>query len=197
MSMDVDTVPIPSWNSLGVLPPVNSADPTSSDRSPYCVSLIDFVLRFGDTEPRQRIITGFLNFRSALQAIDLVSGFQWIDGSFVENIEVIEERAPRDIDVVTFFHMPAGKNQETLLQAVPRLFDPPATKEDYRVDAYFVQLNTDIPEPLVAQSAYWNGFWSHRRDGQQKGYVQIDLSPTDDQEAKTTLDIMVNEGGQP
>ena len=195
--MSEGTVPIPSWNSRGVLPPINSADPTSTDRSPYRVSLIDFVLRFGNTEPRQQIVTGFLNFRSALQAIDLVNGFQWIDGSFVENIEVIEERAPRDIDVVTFFHLPHGKNQETLLQAAPRLFDPPATKEDYRVDAYFVQLNTDMPEPLVAQSAYWNRLWSHRRDGQRKRYLQIDLSPADDQEAKTKFDIMVNEGGQP
>ena len=117
--MSEGTVPIPSWNSRGVLPPINSADPTSTDRSPYRVSLIDFVLRFGNTEPRQQIVTGFLNFRSALQAIDLVNGFQWIDGSFVENIEVIEERAPRDIDVVTFFHLPHGKNQETLLQAAP------------------------------------------------------------------------------
>lgn len=195
--MSADTVPIPNWSSRGVLPPINSADPTSSDRSPYRVSLIDFVLRFGNTESRQEIITGFLNFRSALQASGLVSGFQWIDGSFVESIEMIEERAPRDIDVVTFYYLPEGKDQETLIQAAPRLFDPPATKEDYRVDAYFVQLNTDIPEPLVAQSAYWNGFWSHRRDGQWKGYLQIDLSPADDQEAKTKLDSMVNEGGQP
>ena len=195
--MDADTVPIPNWNSRGVLPPVNSADPISSDQSPYRVSLIDFVLRFGNTEPRQQIVTGFLNFRSALQAIDLVNGFQWIDGSFVENIEMIEGRAPRDIDVVTFFHMPDGENQETLLQATPRLFDPPATKEDYRVDAYFVQLNTDMPEPLVGQSAYWNRLWSRRRNGQRKGYVQIDLSPADDQEAKSKLDSMVNEGGQP
>ncbi len=195
--MSADTVPIPDWNSRGVLPPINSADPASSDRSPYRVSLTDFVLRFGNTEPRQRIVMGFLNFRGALQATGLVSGFQWIDGSFVENIEVIEGRAPRDIDVVTFFHMPDGKDQETLSQATPRLFDPPATKEDYRVDAYFVQFNTDMPEPLVGQSAYWNRLWSHRRTGQWKGYVQIDLSPADDQEAKTKLDSLVNEGGQP
>lgn len=194
--MSADTVTIPRWSPQGILPPINSATPTSTDRSPYCVSLIDFVLRFGNTGPRQKIVTGFLNFRGALQATGLVNGFQWIDGSFLENIEMIERREPRDIDVVTFFHSPDGENQETLLQASPRLFDPLATKEDYRVDAYFVQLNTDMPESLVAQSTYWSSLWSHRRNGQWKGYLQIDLSPTDDQAAKTNLDIVVNEGGQ-
>ena len=195
--MSEGPVLIPNWSPRGVLPPINSAQPTSTDRSPYRVSLIDFVLRFGNTEPRRRILEGFLDFRSALHEVGVDNGFQWINGSFVENIEMIEGRAPRDIDVVTFFHMPGGKNQETLSQAAPRLFDPPATKEDYRVDAYFVQLNTDMPEALVAQYAYWDRLWSHRRDGQRKGYVQIDLSPADDQEAKTKFDSMVNEGGQP
>ena len=197
VGMSTDTVAIPGWSPQGTLPPSISATPTTTNPSPYCVSLVDFVLRFGNTEPRQKIVIGFLNFRAALQATGLVNGFQWIDGSFLENIEMLDSRDPHDIDVVTFFHMPDGENQQTLLQTSPRLFNSEATKEDYLVDAYFVQLNTDIPELLVAQSTYWNSLWSHRRNGQWKGYLQVDLSSTRDQVAKANLDIIVNEEGQP
>ena len=33
-----------------------------------------------NTEPRREIVSGFLEFRGALQTIGLVKGFQWIDG---------------------------------------------------------------------------------------------------------------------
>ena len=46
-------------------------------------------------------MAGFLSFRDALQATGLVKGFQWINGSFLENVEEVEERNPRDIDVVS------------------------------------------------------------------------------------------------
>ena len=89
------------------------------------------------------------------------------------------------MDLVTFFHSPEGQNQEALLQASPRLFDPRATKADYSVDAYVVQLNGSAPEALVAQFTYWNSPWSHRRDGYWKGYTRVDLAPVDDPAAKT------------
>ena len=191
--MSRDTVTIPAWNAQGILPPIDLDAPTSGNRSPYRVSLVDFVLRFGNTEPRRRIVAGLLDFRIALQAIGLVSGFQWIDGSFLENIEVLEERDPRDIDVVTFFYMPDGMNQESLLQTSPRLFDQHAAKEHYHVDAYFVQLNATAIESLVDQSVYWNSVWSHRRSGQWKGYIHLDLAPRDDEVAKSNLTLMLSD----
>ena len=191
--MSPDVAAIPRWTAQGVLPPVDTEEPTSSNRSPYLVSLVDLVLRFGTTEPRRRIVTGLLGFRAALHGLGLVDGFQWIDGSFLENVEVIEERDPQDVDLVTFFHTPEGQNQEALLQVSPRLFDPRATKEDYCVDAYFVQLNGSVPEALVAQSTYWNSLWSHRRNGNWKGYLRVELAPTDDPAARANLDLMSNE----
>ena len=195
--MNADTGHIPNWNLRGVLPPVPEGTDAPLNRSPYPVSLTDFVLRFGNTEPRREIVSGFLEFRGALQTIGLVKGFQWIDGSFVEDIETVERRAPADIDVVTFIHLPDDTDQATLNQHSPRLFDPTATIDDFGVDAYFVQLNTAVPESLVARSAYWYSLWSHRRDGRWKGYLQIDLSPADDDAAKAQLDAMLNERGQP
>jgi len=172
----MNSVAIPNWNHQGVLPPINPVNPTSVERSPYAVSLTDFVLRFGTSSKRQSILAGFLQFRSALHAIRLVNGFQWVNGSFLEDIETIEKRNPGDIDAVTFFHLPTGQTQESLLRISPRLFKPSLTKADYHVDAYFVQLNGGAPEPLVQLSTYWYSIWSHRRNEQWKGYLQIDLS---------------------
>jgi hypothetical protein len=193
----MNNVGIPTWNPQGVLPPINPATPASTDRSPYTVSLTDLVLRFATSPERQTIFTGFLVFRSALHAAGLVDGFQWVNGSFLEDIETTEKRKPADIDIVTFFHLPAGKTQKSLVDASPRLFTPVETRQDYSVDAYFVQLNGDAPEPLVGLSAYWYSMWSHRRNGQWKGYLQIDLSSTEDPVAKANLDGMANQGGQP
>ena len=194
--MNAVTGQIPNWSPRGFLPPVPSETAAPLNRSPYQASLVNFVLRFGNTKPRRKIVSGFLEFRGALQTMGLVNGFQWIDGSFVEDIETVERRAPGDIDVVTFFHLPDDSDQATLHQQSPRLFQPEATIEDFGVDAYFVQLNA-VPESLVARSAYWYSLWSHRRDGQWKGYLQIDLSSADDQAAKAQLDAMQKERGQP
>lgn len=193
----MSNVSIPNWNPQGVLPPNNPVTPASTDRSPYTVSLTDLILHFVTSPERQIIFTGFLEFRSALHDAGLVDGFQWVNGSFVENIETTEERKPADIDIVTFFHLPTGKTQKGLASALPRLFSPVYTREDYHVDAYFVRLNGDAPEPLVRQTAYWYSVWSHRRNGEWKGYLQIDLSSTDDPEAKDNLDKTTNQEGQP
>ena len=42
------------------------------------------------------LLQGFLNYRKKLHELGLVQGVQWLDGSFVENIEVLESRAPND-----------------------------------------------------------------------------------------------------
>ena len=196
VGMSADTVTIPRWSPQGVLPPINSATPTSTDRSPYCVSLIDFVLRFGNTGPRRRIVAGFLDFRSALHEIGVDNGFQWVDGSFLEDIERGENRSPRDLDLVTFFRLPQGRTQRTLRDAAPNIFDHAYCKENFRVDAYFQPLNDGLPESLVARSAYWYSVWSHRRNGYWKGYLQLDLSNTDDEIARADIALSIDEGAR-
>lgn len=136
---------------------------------------------------------GLLEFRAALHALDLVGGFQWIDGSFLEDIETVERRQPRDIDLVTFFRLPEGRSQTSLEEASAELFDPQAVGRRYGVHAYFVQLSEAEPELLVDQGTYWNSLWSHRRSGQWKGYLQVDLAPAGDREAVANLDMMSNE----
>ena len=108
-------------------------------------------------------MTGLLDFRSELHKAGLMRGFQWIDGSFIENIEESEQRRPGDVDLVTFFHIPDKHTGDSLLRDFPVLFDNPKARTRYGVDAYFVQLNQVTPEedhqgihvlvqPLVAYS---------------------------------------------
>ena len=188
------TASIPNWNAQGVIPPLHSENPTSAERSPYIVSLTDLVLRFGTTDKRQTILSGLLQFRAALHQAGLTSGFQWVDGSFLEHIEQMERRDPGDIDVVTFYHLPDGQTQTSLSQVQPNLFNPRQTKVDFQVDGYFVHLLPAEPETLVRKATYWYSLWSHRRDSLWKGYLQVDLAPADDAAAKASLDAMAQEG---
>ena len=128
------TVGIPNWNVQGVLPPNDPVAPTSAERSPYSVRLTDFVLHFGTTEKRQTILQGFLDFRTALHAAGLDNGFQWVDGSFLENIETIGNRPPADMDVVTFFYLPQGQTQKSFASTHPDLFNHADTKTRFHVD---------------------------------------------------------------
>jgi Family of unknown function (DUF6932) len=193
----MSSVAIPNWTTSGVLPPINPATPTTVDRSPYKIAITDLILHFNISFQRYTILAGFLDFRQALHNLRLVQGFQWLNGSFLEDIESTENRTPRDVDVVTFFHLPIGQTQASLLKQNPPLFDPRETKSTHHVDAYFVQLDTGCPEPLVALSTYWYSMWSHRRSGEWKGYLQVDLSSDDDQAVRANLINSLGQGGQP
>ncbi len=179
---------IPDWDYDGVLPANDVGDPTSAVRSPYVVSLLELVARFGNTEHRRGFLRGLLNFRAELHRAGLIRGFQWIDGSFAENVEERDARSPNDIDVVTFLYIPDGYVGETLLRNFPSLFDKIALRNDYSVDAYYSQLNQTTPEEIIKESTYWYSLWSHTRGGQWKGYLQIDLADNDDEQARLQLD---------
>ena len=190
------SVAIPAWTADGVLPPINAAQPTSPERSPYLVSLSDYILRFGDTAERRAVLDGFLRYRASLHSAGLTRGFQWLDGSFLEHVERLEGRPPQDLDIVTFFHLPAGTTQSALAAAHGGLFDQASVKVTYRVDAYHVHLGMD-PERLARQSAYWYSVWSHRRDERWKGFVQVDLAPGEDAVGQATLGSLASSGARP
>ena len=177
---------IPAWDTRGAIPPINHLAPVDVVRSPYRVTLTEFIQHFGTSTDRRSILDGLLRFRQALHAAGLTRGFQWFDGSFLEHVELLEQRAPRDLDVVTFFEKPPGQTQAMLAAAAPQLFQRAYLKATYHMDAYFEDLGK-APGRLVDRSAYWYSVWSHRRDGTWKGYVQVDLAPTDDTAAAKAL----------
>ncbi|MCA9091292.1 MAG: hypothetical protein KDA90_21970 [Planctomycetaceae bacterium] len=175
---------IPPWTPTGVLPPVNDADPVGPDRSPYQVSLVDIVLRFATSRERRQILDGLLRFRRELHSTGLVEGFQWIDGSFLEAVETLERRAPKDVDVVTFVEPPADF---AISDRVKAILNHDSVKRHYFVDHYFVEL-TLPSKNLVEQSTYWSSLWSHRRSMQWKGFLQINLDPSEDVAAAKNLE---------
>lgn len=179
---------IPAWNMAGVIPPIRPGQPGhSADRSPYVASLTTVVDRFALSPERLKILKGLLAYRSALHTLGLTNGFQWLDGSFLEDIEAQEARPPKDIDVVTYFHLPSGETQMSLHLKSGDLFDHDFVAQTYQVDAYQSVLGGTLNAFVIKQVAYWYSMWSHRRDETWKGFVQIDLSPSEDAAALAIL----------
>ena len=182
---------IPPWLPSGFLPPTLHA--TTRARSPYRASPLELVDRFSLSEERADLLRGLLDFRAALREVaSFEAGFQWIDGSFLEHVEVLEERAPRDIDVVTF--VPFGGRQQHLLGAAPHLFRSSEIRSRFQLDHYFVDLDRRSREELIQDASYWYSMWSHRRDGGWKGFIELGLL-TDDSQARLALDARQAEEG--
>lgn len=181
---------IPAFDLSNVLPPFVGADATIRTlMSPYQATMLEVVERFALSPARIEILDGLLQYRGALHAAGLTNGFQWLDGSFVENIEVIASRPPNDVDVVTFFQRPVPQgNWLAWSMDNKRLFDPKQTKANYRCDAYGVDLN-GRPETIVDQTRYWFGLFSHQRGINRlwKGMVQVQLDAADDVNALERL----------
>ncbi|EFG85379.1 hypothetical protein F1645_13670 [Novacetimonas hansenii] len=185
---------IPEWNMAGVVPPIRpDADPAGKDRSPYRVSLSDFVDRFCLSVDRSIILRGLIDLRAQLHSIGITKGFQWIDGSFLEHIEDVEDRPPNDVDVVTFAFLPVGQTQVSFFPTLQPYLDRDRVKTTYKVD-HFIRI---LPQVNIHDVCYWYSLWSHRRDGMWKGYVEVDLAPTDDTHAAGLLATKIGAGFQP
>lgn len=184
---------IPELNQSGVLPPfIPELGPTDrAAMAPYRTSITEFVQRYSHSKERRDILKGLLSYREKLRELGITEGFQWLDGSFVENVESNRGRPPNDIDLVTFASRPTDScDQEqwrTLVKENSDIFIPDLSKETYICDAYFVDLSTP-PTHIVNNTKYWFGLFSHQRDSYLwKGMVEISLVCSD-KEAKALLD---------
>lgn len=90
---------IPDFDHNGVLPPHTGDPRVRTDMSPYPVAMLEVVKRFGISAERRVILAGLLQMRADMRAAG-IAGFQWLDGSFCQDIEAQEGRPPGDIDVV-------------------------------------------------------------------------------------------------
>lgn len=185
---------IPSNSHDGVLPPFipGTSPHATGAMAPYRADLIEVAQRYSTSRARIEILQGLVAYRDALRAIGVQSGFQWIDGSFVEDCETIRRRPPSDVDIVTFAFRPQHLSDQSTWTAFiasrPDLFDPKTTKIVYRCDAYFVDL-TAHPVHVVSQTRYWFGLFSHQRDTYLwKGMVEVPITLDD---ADTTAYLRV------
>lgn len=183
---------IPPLSLSGVLPPYQGSNPALvAARAPYLTTTVEIVSRFGSSPERLSIIEGLMRYRQALADLGLTEGFQWVDGSFVEDCEKRRGRPPGDIDIVTFLRRPSTLQNPDDWHAFVhtnittfRGLITPASKDEFHCDAYFVELDTQ-PDSLVAVTHYWYGLFSHCRDTSEwKGLLQIPLNdPASDAQA--------------
>ena len=186
------------WTVDGFLPGNDPADSVSVKRSPYLLSLPDFVYRFGQSVERRELLNGLLRYRALLQRAGLGAGFQWVNGSFVEDVERIRGRPPADIDVVNFIYLPSGVSEMDFYRSNESIFDRDYIKQHFSVDGYSVAMDLSRPESVrfaIRNSVYWYSVWSHTRDRQWKGYVELDLSAASDSEAWQVIEGLSAEGG--
>ena len=180
---------IPLFTIDGILPPFTGTGPGDdpSLMSPYGADAAEVVRRFYTTAQRRQILEGWLDHRIALRGIGIASGFQWLDGSF------LEEKEPNDLDIVCFLRLPEEVKTDAerlaLLNENLALFDCSAVKGAYSLDAFFIDLNGS-PEALVSLSRYFLQLFSHQRETfLWKGMIQVPLEDANDAEARGQLEV--------
>lgn len=163
-------MPIPAFDHNDVLPPHMGDPRTAAQLSPYPVSSEEVCRHFATNAERRNILRSWLMFRGRCTQMTILNGFQWLDGSFLENVERSERRAPRDLDVVTFFEPPTdsaaqGRLLANLQTNFREFLYPVLSKANFQLDHYPVNLRPPQSAALVENTRYWSGLFSHRRDG--------------------------------
>ncbi|WP_353404918.1 hypothetical protein [Brucella sp. NBRC 13694] len=125
-----------------------------------------------------------------LYNLNIIDGFQWLDGSFMEDVENLRNRPPNDIDVVTFFKLPDGVNQQELFDSSIVFSDNEFSKNTFFVDGYFMPLADSLEDWHVQQISYWYSMWSHTREQNWKGFIRVDLAPEQDVAARKIVEHM-------
>ena len=179
--------PIPHFDHNLVLPP-HLGDPVNSGQlSPYPCTTLDLCERLGTTVERRAILGKFLDFRERLSGEGLTNGFQWLDGSFLEDVETRDSRPPRDLDLVTVYWGYNEAFQTGLASRFPEFASPRLSKTAYSLDHYPFDAGADPPVTLE-QTRYWILLFSHNRQGVWKGMLRIELdTPAEDAAARLEL----------
>lgn len=186
---------IPEIRAQGILPPFTGENATVRDEvSPYWATMDEIVDRYATGEKRNEILDGLLRYRRDLMEVGF-TGFQWLAGSFVEDIEHLQNRHPNDVDVVTFLHRPPQLRGEGTWQSflqthiAGQLFKARNTKRTYVCDCYIVDLD-EPPGIVVDNTRYWNSLFTHQRETYLwKGIIAVGLDPLADSIARTVFDI--------
>lgn len=166
---------IPKFDHNNVTPP-HIGDPTDINQlSPYPSNTMEFCSHFATSKERVEILKGFLKFRQQLQNFGVVEGFQWLDGSFTENVEVTLGRAPQDLDAVTFYKNLNPDQEKTIIQTFPDFIDFNESKRNFKVDHYPVDFGFK-PEFTIESTRYWLQLFSHNRLSIWKGIIRIELN---------------------
>jgi hypothetical protein len=175
-------MPIPDFNSHGVLPPfdgdlkkLNGAARNPKVTSPYPATTMELCQRFGTTPERCQILKGFLGMRALMHQLQLVEGFQWVDGRFLEKDGKRNGRPLDHIQVVTFFHQSPLYNDPQYSHLFTPFKNARKTRAQFSVDHGFVNLAWS-PLEIINSTRHWSALFSHQLDtGIWKGMLEISL----------------------
>jgi hypothetical protein len=144
---------IPPFDHNLVLPP-HMGNPTNPNQlSPYPTDTEALCQRFATSPERIAILRGLLAFRQRLHNEGILNGMQWLDGSFLEDIETREHRPPRDIDVVTFYWGYSNVFQQQVMTSFPEFVYSSLSKAAFLVDHYPVD-SSYVPQ-IIEVTRYW------------------------------------------
>lgn len=176
-------MPIPNFDHNNVLPP-HLGNPTDKTHlSPYNCTILELCHKFCTSQQRIQILKNLIIFRQKLTTFGVIYGFQWLDGSFVENIEVSETRHPNDLDLITFYGGLSISEQHNIRINLPEFFNPVMAKSSFLLDHYPLDYGFK-PEVTVELTRYWVQLFTHNRLGIWKGILRLPLNtPIDDQYA--------------
>lgn len=184
---------VPAFTEAGLIPPFAGKPTDAHGRSPYPVTMTYLTTRFGTNPVRCQILRGLIEYRKLLFDGGFRVGFQWLDGSFVENAETDRGRAPSDIDLVTLFRRPmryqvdkdAWKTDHQTIFA--RFFGKAQCLSKYKCDAFPIDLDQS-PSGIVRDVTYWFSLFSHHKvTNTWKGMLQIALLSADEEHTNEML----------
>jgi hypothetical protein len=182
---------IPAFDHNGVIPPYLGNPANGSNfMSPYPTNSMELCQRFGTSKERIEILKGFMAFREEMRKFK-ISGFQYLDGSFLEDIEnSSEKRPPNDLDLLTFY-MPLTKDQQfEILTNFMDFGDRTTCKTNYRLDHMQISLGIH-PFHIVEFTRYFLQLFTHNRSNVWKGMLKLDVGTFgEDDEANSFLNSL-------
>ncbi len=188
-------MPLPQFDMRGLLPPFMGVDATTQERSPYLTDMPELVATLGTTPARRQLLRNLISYRQILNAEGYTSGIQFVDGSFVENVEANSGRPPGDIDVFSILNAPhryIANPPDWAVTGLPfwqaEIVDRNRNKQRFALDTYALLFEELQPLHLIKSTIYWYGLFSHQRGTLAwKGFAAIMLDPAGDQAALTAL----------
>lgn len=184
---------IPEFEESGILPPYIGE--TGDERikghlSPYKCDTLELCIRFGTSKERVEILKKLILFRNKMNDENIQYGFQWLYGSFSENIEVTQNRSPEDLDLMTFYRGFTIEELEGLKKSFPDFFSYKKSKKKYALDhtSFFIGVSPEFTIDILSNSMQ---LCTHTRSGIWKGIVRIEINtPIKDKEALEYLETL-------
>ncbi len=178
---------IPNFNNQGLLPPHNGNPADMSGSSPYPATTVELCNKFGTTAERREILKGFLQLRDLMRQLEVLEGFQWVNGRFMEQ-DIGKRKTPDHIQVVTFYKPSPLVRHPDYAELVKPLKNTKATRDRFLVDHSIVNLEMTV-EKIINHTRHYAGLLSHESEsGTWKGLLRIELNTAaDDHEAMRRL----------